>query len=91
MTDISGEINDFKSDLKIRVESQESVLYEIVGENVGEDEPDSPDIIIRPTYLPVPLRIDSGFSQGRINKDKVKDNIDKESLLIFLSNIFRKK
>ena len=86
-TDISHEIENFKYNLKIKVDSDNSILHEIVGEN----DPDCPDIIVRPTYLPVPLRIDSIFTQGRLDKQRIKKNIDKKSLQIFLMNIFRKK
>jgi ATP-dependent DNA helicase RecQ len=86
---ISNEIESYKPNLKIKLDNYKSIFHEIVGEN--ESDSDCPDIIIRPTYLPVPLRIDSIFSGDREVKDKVKDDIDKNSLQIFLMNIFRKR
>jgi ATP-dependent DNA helicase RecQ len=84
---ISNDSKHFEPNLRICVDHNKSIFHKVTNEN----EPSCPDIIIRPTYLPVPLRIDSIFSGERIVKDKIKENIDKKSLQVFLMNIFRKR
>ena len=89
INNISNQIQSYKPNLKIKLDNYKSIFHEITGEN--EQGSDCPDIIIRPTYLPVPLRIDSIFSGDRRVKDKVKEDIDKKCLQIFLMYIFRKR
>ena len=84
------EVDQFDGDevsaLHVFMDNDNSPFHVVTGESSAS----SPDILIRPAYLPAPLAVESIFPNRRPSIERVQTERIKPALEIFLRQIFRK-
>ncbi len=73
--------------LRIRLEPHVSPFQAVE----GEANPDCPDIIIRPAFLPISIAVENSFAIGRKNIAEANVSEIDDALTVFLQQIFRKR